>query len=280
MQLNLRKRYKQKTLLNDILGKLGFDYKKSFFNFLDSKSISKATIRLGSEYGYWDLIENQNLYESTIISGGVGENLSFDIEFLNKFKGKVILVDPTPRSLSYIDKVLSSLGNTKKVNYKSGGIQPIESYDLSNLEKNQFFIEAFALHSLNNKILDFYPPKNSEHVSYSLSNLQSVNKNSNNILKVETTTLKELMKKYNLDNLNLLKLDIEGAAEEQVIPNMLKNKIFPDQILVEFDNLHFRGLLSYIKASLLINKLLSKNYELIKTNYLHNMLFVKKSIFS
>ena len=35
-------------------------------------------------------------------------------------------------------------------------------------------------------------------------------------------------------------MDIEGA-ENQVIPYLLKNKIFPKQILVEFDELHTKN---------------------------------------
>lgn len=273
------KRIKQKTLIRDIFGKFGFDYPKFykmiFFKLLDKESISKETVRLGSDYGYWELLENKNLYNSTIISAGVGEDISFDIEYLNKFQGRVIFVDPTPRSSNHLAKVLKCIGNNKMIQYKNGGFQPIESYDLSNLKKNQFYIEEFALYKTSNKVLNFYPPKNSQHVSYSISNIQNVSKETDSILSVKTTTLKDLMMKYKLEHLSLLKLDIEGAAEDHVIPNMLQDKIYPDQILVEFDNLHFKGFFSHIKMYLLIKKLLSKDYKIIKTNYLHNMLFVK-----
>ena len=72
------------------------------------------------------------------------------------------------------------------------------------------------------------------------------------------------MNKHNIEKLSLIKLDIEGAAEDHVIPNLIKDKIFPDQILVEFDNLYFKGLISYLKAALLIRKLLLKKLQSFK----------------
>lgn len=281
--MNIVKRIIQKRIIKKILGKIGVYYsnlyKKVFIKYLDNKSILQDTTRLGSDYGYWEFLENKNLYNSTIISAGVGEDISFDIEFLNKFKGDIIFVDPTPRALNHLDKVLKCIGKHKSIQYKSGGMQPIESYDLRNLRQSQFIIEGLALHEISNKIQNFYPPKNSQHVSYSISNIQNTNKEIDGILRVKTVTLKDLINKYKLDHLSLLKLDIEGAAEDHVIPNMIKDEIYPDQILVEFDNLHFKGLFSYVKSYLLIKKLLSKGYKIIKTNYLHNMLFVKNAIF-
>jgi hypothetical protein len=41
-----------------------------------------------------------------------------------------------------------------------------------------------------------------------------------------------------IDHIDILKLDIEGA-ENQVIPSLLKKRIFPTQILVEFDEIGY-----------------------------------------
>ena len=45
--------------------------------------------------------------------------------------------------------------------------------------------------------------------------------------------IKKIMDDHKINELELIKLDIEGA-ENQVLPNLIKNKIFPNQILVEF----------------------------------------------
>ena len=83
------------------------------------------------------------------------------------------------------------------------------------------------------------------------------------------------MEDHKINELELIKLDIEGA-ENQVLPNLITNKIFPNQILVEFDELHTDNFVSYCKALIIILRLLFKKYILIKTNKFPDMLFVKK----
>ena len=100
----------------------------------------------------------------------------------------------------------------------------------------------------DNLSIKFFPPLNPDHVSYSISNWQSNSKSLNSIIEVETVTVKKILQDYKIKDFQLLKMDIEGA-ENQVIPYLLKNKIFPKQILVEFDELHTKKLLPYIKPN-------------------------------
>ena len=241
-------------------------------------SQSLKTTRLGSIYGGWNFIEDNSFQGQTIISGGCGEDISFDIEFLNLYMGRVILVDPTPRSINHLEKVFDGLGNTKTKDYVEGGNQPISAYDLSKITSDQIEVEEFALYDKNNVTVKFFPPKNLEHVSYSISNWQNVDEETDYQIEVETITVKDIIKKYDIDSLKLIKLDIEGAAENQVLPFMIKEKIFPEQILVEFDELHTGNLKPYLKASKIIFQLLINGYKLIETNKFPDMLFVKKEI--
>lgn len=235
------------------------------------------TIRLGSSYGGWNFIDLANLKNKTIISAGCGEDISFDIEFLNKYEGKVILVDPTPRSVKHLEEVLDSIGNKKTKNFIEGGNQPINSYDLKNLKRSQLSINNYALYKIDGITVKFYPPKNPEHVSHSISNWQKGESSSNKSIEVETITVKKIMNEHSLQKLELIKLDIEGA-ENQVLPYLIKNKIFPNQILVEFDELHTNNIISYTKAFLIIFRLIKNSYVLIKTNKFPDMLFVRKEV--
>ncbi len=249
-----------------------------FFRFTISKfQKSFETKRLGTEYGGWNLIDFQELNNKTIISAGCGEDISFDIEFLNMYGGKVILVDPTPRSIKHLEKVLDSVGNKKTKDYIEGGNQQIESYNLENLETKQLIVKNFALYKKDGVTVKFYPPKNPKHVSHSISNWQKGESDSNKSIVVETITVKKIMEDQKIDELELIKLDIEGA-ENQVLPNLIKNKIFPNQILVEFDELHTTNLSSYLKATKIIIQLLFNGYKLIETSKFPDMLFVKKEI--
>ena len=248
------------------------------FKFIISKLQKNfETKRLGTEYGGWNLIDSQELNNKTIISAGCGEDISFDIDFLNMYGGKIILVDPTPRSIKHLEQVLDYVGNKKTKDYIEGGNQQIESYDLENVQTKQLIVKNFALYKEDGITVKFYPPKNPEHVSHSISNWQKGESDSNKSIEVETITVKKIMKEYGLDKLELIKLDIEGA-ENQVLPSLIKNKILPNQILVEFDELHTLNFSPYFKATKIIINLLLNGYCLIKTNKFPDMLFAKKTL--
>ena len=51
---------------------------------------------------------------------------------------------------------------------------------------------------------------------------------------VNTITVGRIMKKYNINNLDIMKLDVEGVADK-VIVDCLKKNIFPDQICFELE---------------------------------------------
>ena len=58
--------------------------------------------------------------------------------------------------------------------------------------------------------------------------------NSNNFELIETVTIEKIMKTYNLNHIDILKLDIEGVADK-VITSIIQNKIFPKQIAFEIE---------------------------------------------
>ena len=84
-------------------------------------------------------------------------------------------------------------------------------------------------------------------------------------IKVKTITVKSILNKFDINDIEILKLDIEGA-EIEVIKNILCKRIFPNQILVEFDELNKINELAIKKFEDVHQMLLSKNYNLIKTN--------------
>ena len=130
------------------------------FKFIISKlQKSSETKRLGTEYGGWSLIDFKELNNKTIISAGCGEDISFDIEFLNLYGGKIILVDPTPRSINHLEKVFNSVGNKKTKHYVDGGNQKIESYDLENIQTEQLIIKNYALFNEDGITVKFFHQK-------------------------------------------------------------------------------------------------------------------------
>ena len=230
---------------------------------------------LGTPYGGWYFSEKSLPKKTTLLSAGVGEDISFDIEFLNNYNAKVYFVDPTPRSISHIDKVIENLGkqNSAEFDIKSGN-QPIEAYDLSSIQRDDFLLIKKALYNQADSKIKFFKPPNEEFVSHSISNFQNQFSDKTEYIEVTTTTVENIIYQYEINHIDILKLDIEGA-ENQVIPNLLNKKIFPTQILVEFDELATSFISPYLKALTIFLKLKLNSYDLVKTQQFPNFLFVK-----
>ncbi len=232
-------------------------------------------VDLGSNYGGWSFVEEEGINGCTIISAGLGEDASFDVEFASKYNAKVIIVDPTPRAIKHFNNIHDSLGRDRSEPYSRGGNQPIHAYDLSNVNEDNFQLIKKALWN-NNENLKFYEPPNPKHVSYSAINFQSNYSKETNFIEVQAITLDQLLKDINLDTtqLYLIKLDIEGAQFE-VIKHFLSKGIFPKQILVELDELNVPSTESFKRVTE-TNFILGKyGYEMIKNDGNANFLYYK-----
>ncbi len=242
-------------------------------NFKDAKGYK--LIYLGTKYGGWSFVDEDNLKNSTIISAGLGEDASFDIEFATKYNSKVIIVDPTPRAVKHYLEIINSLGNPSKTEYVEGGKQPIDSYNLSSLKKENLTLLKKALWNENDK-LKFFSPKNKEHVSHSIFNYQNQYNENSKFIEVESITIDKLLDKLNLNynDIPLIKLDIEGAEIEFLVDCF--NKGFrPKQILVEFDELNIPSKKGFERVTYINQILINNNYHLLKTNGKADFLYFK-----
>lgn len=231
-------------------------------------------IRLGSQYGGWHLMNHSELQGSTIISCGLGEDASFDIEFANRFSAKVIIVDPTPRSIAHFEEIISNLGNPASQSYVPGGRQPVSGYELSDITADRLILEPRALwHSCGT--VEFFPPPNSQHVSHSISNYQqNYDRTADHIL-VDSITLSQLLQKHAITDLPLLKLDIEGA-EIEVIQHMMGEGIYPNQVLVEYDELKLNTEEGSQRIAAAHQALLDSGYNMVHQDAPANFLYLRR----
>jgi FkbM family methyltransferase len=186
-------------------------------------------IKLGTNYGGWLIPENCDLNEDSIIySGGVGEDVSFDVLLNAKYNCNIFLIDPTAKALKHYYELKEFYSNNKPF---TGGIQKDYYEKISNIKPNfdKLYYENIGLWDKQDT-LKFYKQNNPNHVSQSI--IENMFGNNYDVIQVDT--ISSIMKKYNHTKIDLLKLDIEGA-EIKVLENMLEQKIFPKYLCIEFD---------------------------------------------
>ena len=185
---------------------------------------------LGTNYGGWSIPINSKLDSNSIIySGGVGEDMSFDLKLEDKYKCKIFLIDPTQRAIKHYDEVKKFYNS--KINNFTGNIQPDYLYNIIDLNPdfNNYTYINKGLYKEKTK-LKFYKQSNPDYVSQSLVK----NMFGNEYDEVEVDSIKNIMNKYNHSKIDLLKLDIEGS-EIDVLNQMLDDQIYPTYLCIEFD---------------------------------------------
>lgn len=158
-------------------------------------------VRLGSDYGGWtvpgDLVEPSWV----CYSGGVGDDITFDLEFVERFGCEIDAFDPTPSSIEYVR--IASAG------------------------EQRFHFHAWGVWS-EDATVRFYAP------DYSDTNFSAVNLHSTeDYFAAPCRSLPSIMRELGHDRIDLLKLDIEGA-EYGVLAALIESDIRPTVLCVEF----------------------------------------------
>jgi len=192
--------------------------------------------RYGTWYGgFWypDTLPGLNK-DSVIYCVGAGEDITHDICLAKQLGSKVYIFDPTPRAIDHVRLVKDVLkGDIVPQNSSryGGGDPNYWNIILSNKINPENIV--FCDHALNISPgrHRFFKPNNENFVSHSLVEGMK----GDNYIMVEAKTLKQIMEDFGHDKIDLLKIDIEGS-ELDVIEYMIKEKIFPQYLSVDFDS--------------------------------------------
>lgn len=183
-------------------------------------------------------------HESIILSFGVGTDISFDLSLERRGVKHIYLFDPTPVAEKFIRSLRLSPG---------------------------FSFYPAGLSDKNGKQL-FYLPSGTHRVSGSSLNLQHLQSEKN--IEVEMKKLSAILQELKLTRIDLLKMDIEGS-EFAVIENMMAEKIFPQQLCVEFHARYFDDGRQKMKDT--IDLLSRHDYELSAYTDGEEYLFCRRS---
>jgi len=176
--------------------------------------------KLGTNYGGWYVPKELKLNsDSVILDIGIGEDVSFPLNLSHKYDPKIILLDPTKKSIKHWDEIKNYF---KDKNYKfKGNIQKDYYTNIKNLKPHLDNFKYIPVGLWNKKtILKFYKQTNKNHVSQSLIK----NMFSSEYDLVQVDTLKNIMKSLNITKIDVFKMDIEGA-EIQVLNQMIIDNI-------------------------------------------------------
>ncbi len=198
---------------------------KEYFTLTDCKLGHE---NFGSEFGGWDIFIDDINKDSVVLSFGLGEDITFDTELIERFNLKVHGFDPTPKSIDWI-----------------------ESQTLS----NNFVLHKTGLADFNGTI-DFNPPDDPNHVSHTILERSSTNSSS---IKAPVKNINTIVSELELDEIDIIKMDIEGA-EYSVITDFVSTNVRPKQLLIEFHH-RFPGV-GVSKTANAINEIRAMGYRL------------------
>jgi len=156
----------------------------------------------GSEYGGWPILDGSVDLNSVVYSFGVGEDVSFDLAVIEHLGATVHAFDPTPKCKQWIAR------------------QQLPA---------KFQFHDYGIAACDGEV-EFYPPANPDHVSYSLQPTQ--HHHGQPVIRA-VHRLSTIMSLLGHSELQVLKMDVEGF-EYDVIDSMLQDQILPPQLLVEF----------------------------------------------
>jgi FkbM family methyltransferase len=159
-------------------------------------------VRIGSAGGGWWIPSNRLAADSICYCIGAGEDISFDLGLVERYACRVWTVDPTPRAREYVE----SLDCSPRVTFLPVGVASVPGE------------------------FKFYVPRNPNHVSHSIKNLQGTSE----YFLAKCVTIPGLMVALGHEHVDLIKLDVEGA-EHGVLLSMLAKGIMPSLVCVEFD---------------------------------------------
>lgn len=164
--------------------------------------INPKTTFLGTSYGGWSILDIPIKKNSIIYSFGIGEDISFDLELINKYGVTIYAYDPIKRSIDWVKK-----------------------------QKVSKLFKPFQIGIANyDGIANFAPPINPKNISHTILNRSETQ---DKAIKAKVNRLKTLMKKNGHDKIDILKLDIEGA-EYDVIDDILNSNVEITHLLIEF----------------------------------------------
>jgi FkbM family methyltransferase len=156
---------------------------------------------MGNEGARWAIHPTELSGKSVVYSFGVGEDISFDLELIQRFGVTVHAFDPTPRTVRWM--------RTRPVPEK-------------------FIFHEYGIADFDG-LSRFFPPENPLHVSHTMVHRKAAATG----IDVPVYRLTTIMNMLGHASIDVMKMDIEGA-EYPVLRDLLASPLCIHQLLIEF----------------------------------------------
>lgn len=204
---------------------------------VNTNFINAETERCGNNYGGFFVLSSRkycNCSAKTVLTFGIGEDLSFSENIKKLFNPQIYAFDPTPKSIKFV-----------------------KNHWLAKDPDFHFFPIGL---SDKNEITEFHLPVNPAYVSGSIQVHEGVRTESIN---VEMESLLTICSENGISTIDILKMDIEGS-EFAVIPNIISEGLVFNELCIETHERYFKD---RNKKMLELFTLLIKNgYKFISAN--------------
>lgn len=213
--------------------------------------LPRGYIRIGTRYGGWWINKLHVGTDPLLIDCGLGKDISFPTEFLKKFGGHVVGIDPNPYSIDYCQSVLPK------------GMELINKAFWHQSDDVLTFNMPRPLDKL---------PKGADGVSGSL--ISSHSYASENKLSVSTISFARVLDHVGRPECDVLKLDIEGA-EYDVLKSLCADGSIrrAKQVVIEFH--HFCTHYTIEDTNAVSDRIQQSGFQLVYVEN-RNYIFLRK----
>tara|TARA_B100000965_G_scaffold336263_1_gene302479 strand:- start:749 stop:1492 length:744 start_codon:yes stop_codon:yes gene_type:complete len=231
-----------KKIFKKIVGLLG--YKLVEKNLIKNRRFVNSKSFLNLNFILKKVFKDHKI--NCLIQIGANDGQRFDElnKFIKEYKTKSVLVEPI---IEYFEDLKKNYQNLENVHFENSAIT------VDNEEKEIFLV--------NKKNLENYD----EHVrgisSFNKDHLIKHGVKSNHVIKkkINCISISNLLKKYNISNLDLLFIDAEGYDGDILIDFLNNSKQEP---IIIFEYVHIKNDI----LQNLINKIISRNYSYFDIN--------------
>ena len=195
--MNLYRAFRRGTILRTLRG-------QEPFYWLDQQP---GVVEFGTKFAQWAVDATLLSASTTVLSVGLGDDVSFETDLINRFGCSVYGFDPTPASRQYITR---------------------------NVTDPRFRTFAYAVADHDGTLTFNLPPEASADL-VNASAVADYGTGRSTVATLPCLTLASARQLCNIETLDILKMDIEGA-EYAVLEQALANNWLAgvSQVLVEF----------------------------------------------